>query len=770
MGPDFPKVTVGRNPDCVIHTTKPSVSRLHTEFVYNRGVFEVTDLGSSNGTFINGREIRRQALRDRDEVRCGEFTIRFFTDDDVAPDVLGPPPIEDPERLEGDHNQPTSRQPSIERGGEAKPDVSGYPGEQRPYGSGGGYQRQEGARPRTVSGGYGTDQLVPVDTDRLKVDNLELREKVADQQAVIDVMRDSSGGPSDLERLRHELDRSKASEDVLRRERDEVLAVADGHREKLSELERELSQQTLAIESFQDKNRSLIKEVDGLRGDSDTARAEAVRAKGELGVALASVAELERLDAEHRATIEVLTEQGLELRASLSKVEKSQQDTQQLAQEAEQQTARLRQEVESLRSLVDDEGSDAQDLRGELGDLRSVLEGKESELVESERRASQLEDELQTLRASQEAEASPDADLVEELESRQKTISDLERQNDALRSALEEEDEDAPERAELKAAIAGHEAAISERDERVAALEAKLEGVGELDGQVEEVRGELASLTERNASLEQELEAARQNIQSNLEEASGRVEDLEAEVEDLRAANRRHNEEMDRLMAEEEGQPSLDGDGLRIELDALSAENARLKGDLNLLAEENDRLEGMSSSAQVQQDAGGSAYQVVELQEDLHAAFSELEQAKVQLIASQKWLAETTTHIGRTAEALSATSQQLAAVSDDELAADTDLRAQVTGSYEVLDVDVTNLNDHVAQIAAYVREIRKIYSAIQRADLQPLQTLDRVRIEKVFREVDPDRVFDSLNKAVDDCSTGAEAMREQLRDYREKIG
>jgi chromosome segregation ATPase len=322
----------------------------------------------------------------------------------------------------------------------------------------------------------------------------------------------------------------------------------------------------------------------------------------------------------------------------------------------------------------------------------------------------------------------------------------------------------------LKAAIAGHEAAISERDERVAALEAKLEGVGELDGQVEEVRGELASLTERNASLEQELEAARQNIQSNLEEASGRVEDLEAEVEDLRAANRRHNEEMDRLMAEEEGQPSLDGDGLRIELDALSAENARLKGDLNLLAEENDRLEGMSSSAQVQQDAGGSAYQVVELQEDLHAAFSELEQAKVQLIASQKWLAETTTHIGRTAEALSATSQQLAAVSDDELAADTDLRAQVTGSYEVLDVDVTNLNDHVAQIAAYVREIRKIYSAIQRADLQPLQTLDRVRIEKVFREVDPDRVFDSLNKAVDDCSTGAEAMREQLRDYREKIG
>ncbi len=51
------------------------LSRKHARFSSDRGVFEVEDLGSMNGTFVNGERIEKAALGAGDVVELGEFAL-----------------------------------------------------------------------------------------------------------------------------------------------------------------------------------------------------------------------------------------------------------------------------------------------------------------------------------------------------------------------------------------------------------------------------------------------------------------------------------------------------------------------------------------------------------------------------------------------------------------------------------------------------------------------------------------------------------------------
>src|SRR5208337_2771202 len=56
-----------------------SVSREHCVLAEENGGFSVRDLESRNGTWLNGRKLEgREALRDRDVIRIGPFTMTFF--------------------------------------------------------------------------------------------------------------------------------------------------------------------------------------------------------------------------------------------------------------------------------------------------------------------------------------------------------------------------------------------------------------------------------------------------------------------------------------------------------------------------------------------------------------------------------------------------------------------------------------------------------------------------------------------------------------------
>jgi serine phosphatase RsbU (regulator of sigma subunit) len=72
-------VTVlGRAPECQIQLDSNMVSRRHAQVTRDKGSYFVEDLGSGNGTFVNGKRIdERTALKANDRIKLGPILLRF---------------------------------------------------------------------------------------------------------------------------------------------------------------------------------------------------------------------------------------------------------------------------------------------------------------------------------------------------------------------------------------------------------------------------------------------------------------------------------------------------------------------------------------------------------------------------------------------------------------------------------------------------------------------------------------------------------------------
>jgi hypothetical protein len=68
---------VGRGEESEIVLVDPSVSRAHAILEIDGAQPVVRDLGSTNGTFVNGRRVSVEALRDGDELLFGNTRMRF---------------------------------------------------------------------------------------------------------------------------------------------------------------------------------------------------------------------------------------------------------------------------------------------------------------------------------------------------------------------------------------------------------------------------------------------------------------------------------------------------------------------------------------------------------------------------------------------------------------------------------------------------------------------------------------------------------------------
>src|SRR5438309_4444068 len=67
---------VGRKEDCDLRLDHKSVSKMHCVIVKTDGLLLLRDLGSTNGTRVNGQRIRRAALLPNDKVTFANFTFR----------------------------------------------------------------------------------------------------------------------------------------------------------------------------------------------------------------------------------------------------------------------------------------------------------------------------------------------------------------------------------------------------------------------------------------------------------------------------------------------------------------------------------------------------------------------------------------------------------------------------------------------------------------------------------------------------------------------
>jgi hypothetical protein len=67
---------IGRSSSCDLVLADDAVSRRHAEIALRGGLCAIRDLGSSNGTYVNGRPVTRARLRRGDELQLGETFLR----------------------------------------------------------------------------------------------------------------------------------------------------------------------------------------------------------------------------------------------------------------------------------------------------------------------------------------------------------------------------------------------------------------------------------------------------------------------------------------------------------------------------------------------------------------------------------------------------------------------------------------------------------------------------------------------------------------------
>jgi len=73
-------LTLGRAMECDIVVDDAAVSRTHVRIHSDDGKYSWEDLGSSNGTFINGHLFQNGVLKEGDRLQIGETIFLFTTE------------------------------------------------------------------------------------------------------------------------------------------------------------------------------------------------------------------------------------------------------------------------------------------------------------------------------------------------------------------------------------------------------------------------------------------------------------------------------------------------------------------------------------------------------------------------------------------------------------------------------------------------------------------------------------------------------------------
>lgn len=79
---DFPlekeKIVIGRNEDNDLVLPDPLASRHHSEIIKEKKGYVLKDLGSHNGTKVNGKLIQEVRLKEQDKIQIGQYKLVFL--------------------------------------------------------------------------------------------------------------------------------------------------------------------------------------------------------------------------------------------------------------------------------------------------------------------------------------------------------------------------------------------------------------------------------------------------------------------------------------------------------------------------------------------------------------------------------------------------------------------------------------------------------------------------------------------------------------------
>lgn len=75
VGIDRERIVIGRGRKADLALAEATISRAHAALGFDADGFYVEDLGSTNGTMVNGARIGRYRLKNDDEIRMGKLVI-----------------------------------------------------------------------------------------------------------------------------------------------------------------------------------------------------------------------------------------------------------------------------------------------------------------------------------------------------------------------------------------------------------------------------------------------------------------------------------------------------------------------------------------------------------------------------------------------------------------------------------------------------------------------------------------------------------------------
>lgn len=71
------KNILGKGDEVDVRVADDFVSKLHALIYFEKEIFYISDLGSSNGTFLNGKKVMKEELKDGDHIRIGHQPMVF---------------------------------------------------------------------------------------------------------------------------------------------------------------------------------------------------------------------------------------------------------------------------------------------------------------------------------------------------------------------------------------------------------------------------------------------------------------------------------------------------------------------------------------------------------------------------------------------------------------------------------------------------------------------------------------------------------------------
>ncbi len=421
------RLSIGRDTrnDIVIDNTY--ISGFHAEFIRHAdGVYELLDLKSSNGTFVNGQRIERSRVKGGDKIRFGQLDSRFR---ERAP--KGTAPAAEIKSGKGSKSQ--------------APNEDGHPGDTESIPA-------RDAQPKDAAGPIEPTNppLGPSDSggNSPATTSLPIRKPDVHPDSVL---------LQQTEELREEMAKLRLERDLLRTENDKESALRDKVRAlektleqrqreseetttKLTELKADVSAAQAEVAKLVTKRR----EAGNLDSQVETNRSELAKVQSDIGMATSGLQSLHRDADKVRADRLEVSKQLEDLRAQIQQSEVRSQDLASKTQELEvkaQEYARLVVDSEKSESeLKSRQSSELQEIEArisarklELSQLEISLTGAQKAVQSTQ---SEAESSVTKLRAEKQSLEQQVEGLQQSISEGQSGLGNLEKQRSLLGVAL----------------------------------------------------------------------------------------------------------------------------------------------------------------------------------------------------------------------------------------------------------------------------------------------------------------------------------------------